>query len=143
MLKEISKSMSIKADLNNLAEVSEFVRSTLSEGGLDEKFCNQIDIVVEEIFVNIASYAYSGEKGDAVVECKTEGDSAVLVFKDHGIEYNPLKKEDPVIGDPDNMTIGGYGIFMVRNIMDEVSYEYDEQSKENILTMRKIKKERQ
>ena len=93
---------------------------------------------MEEVYVNIASYAYpDGGDGEAVVECGRDGEEAVLTFKDRGVPYDPTKKDDPVIGDPDRMTIGGYGIFMVRQIMNEVSYRYDETTKENILTMRK------
>ena len=137
MLKDIYRSIKVDADVNKLEEVQTFVRDTLTECGADVKFCNQIDIVVEEVFVNIASYAYPDGNGDAVIECGADNESAILVFKDHGTPYNPLNKEDPVIGDPDNMTIGGYGIFMVRNIMDDVTYYYDDSSKENILTLRK------
>lgn len=127
----------IEAEVNRLPEVSEFVKNAFSGLGFDDKFCRQIDIVVEEIYVNIASYAYPKGKGYADVECYADNDTATLIFRDHGVPYNPLKKEDPVTDDPYAMTIGGYGIFMVKEIMDEVIYDYDDSSKENILTLRK------
>ncbi|MBR4724325.1 MAG: ATP-binding protein [Lachnospiraceae bacterium] len=127
-----------EAELDRLPELSEHVREFFSKNGFDEHFCGQIDIVVEEIFVNIASYAYpdGGEK-DTAIECTAKDGIATIVFMDHGIPYDPLAKDDPVTGDPYGMTIGGYGIFMVKNIMDEVSYRYDDTTKQNILTMRK------
>lgn len=131
-------SFCIEAELGRLPEISCLIRAFFSDNGFDEKFCGQIDIVVEEIFVNIASYAYpDGGSKDVIVECGVEDDTALLVFKDHGVPYDPLGKKDPVIGDPKGMTIGGYGIFMVKQIMDEVSYRYDETTRQNILTMRK------
>ena len=134
----INDTLTIEAKLEKLEEVFAFVNRAFSSYGFDEKYCRQLEIVVEEVYVNIASYAYGdGATGDAIVECGKDGDFGILVFKDHGIPYDPTKKEDPVIGDPDNMTIGGYGIYMVKHIMDEVTYKYDDTEKENILTMRK------
>ena len=128
------------AELNRLSEISDFVAKSFRNYGFGEEYIKDLAIVVEEIFVNIASYAYSDrEPGDVIVECGTDGDCGVLVFKDHGIPYDPTLAEDPVIGDPLGMTIGGYGLFMVRQIMDEIRYSYDETEKENILSMRKQK----
>ncbi len=133
-------SLHVSAEVEKLNQVSDFVKDFFAGKGFDAKFCNQLDIVVEEIYVNIASYAYpDGGQKDAYVDCEVDNDQAILIFRDHGIPYNPLMKEDPVTDDPYGMTIGGYGIFMVKKIMDEVIYEYDESTKENILTMRKNK----
>ena len=131
-------SLHISAEVENLEQVSDFVKGFFAKHGFDEKFCNQLDIVVEEIYVNIASYAYpDGGTKDAYIDCEADNGQAILIFRDHGVPYNPLMKEDPVTDDPYGMTIGGYGIFMVKKIMDEVIYEYNDATKENILTMRK------
>ena len=136
----IKDTLVLDAKLDKLSEVFTFVRQFYSSYGFNEKYCKQLDIVVEEVYVNIASYAYAGsETGDATIECSIDGDTGILVFKDHGTPYDPTLKEDPVLGDPKKMTIGGYGIYMVKQIMDDVSYRYDETEKENILTMRKNK----
>ena len=122
-----------EADSGELGKVSDFVKETLRAAGCGEKLCRQMDIVVEEIFVNIASYAYAEKP--VIVECGREGDRAYLAFRDKGVTYNPLEKADPVIGIVEEMTIGGYGIFMVKNIVDEIKYQYAHEESENVLRM--------
>ena len=135
--------LEIKAEVNMLSEVSDFVKRVMSESGCSRAMIGSMDIVVEEVYVNIASYAY--DEGDterpAWIECGAVGDDFYLIFKDRGKEYDPLKKEDPVIGDPMNMTIGGYGIYMVKTIADDITYKYDRENGQNILTIiKKIEK---
>ncbi|MCR4754811.1 MAG: ATP-binding protein [Lachnospiraceae bacterium] len=137
MGEESRHTLHILAEVGRLSEVSVFVKNAFLGFGFDDKFCRQIDIVVEEIYVNIASYAYPKGHGCVDVECSADDDTGTLIFRDQGIPYNPLDKEDPETEDPYKMTIGGYGIFMVKEIMDEVIYEYDANSKENVLTLRK------
>lgn len=98
----------------------------------------RIDIAVEEIYVNIASYSYDEEclSKPVWVECGEADGDFLLVFKDSGKRYNPLDKETPVIGDYRNMTIGSYGIYMVKMIADEVTYEYEEEKRLNVLMIR-------
>ncbi len=102
----------------------------------------QIELVVEEIYVNIASYAYpdgnSDGKGMAVVQTEISSDTheLTLIFKDWGSKFNPLAKPDPDITlSADEREIGGLGIFLVKNNMDSVVYEYVDGM--NTLTMKK------
>lgn len=131
------KTIKLKAERDELPVLSDFVKRALLEAGCSEKMCKQIDIVVEEIFVNIASYAYPGDATEkpVLVECGRKNHCAYLTFHDNGVQYNPLEKEDPVIGAAGKMTIGGYGIFIVKNIMDEIEYQYVYENGENILRM--------
>ena len=96
----------------------------------------QIDIAVEEVFVNICKYAYHPDKGRAVVRVSVT-DAPVQVkitFIDHGHPYDPLDKDDPdVTLSAEDRPIGGLGIFMVKQTMDAVEYEYKDGS--NILTL--------
>ena len=97
-----------------------------------------IGVAVEEIFVNIASYAYAPEKGSATVrvEVSEEPVSVTITFVDHGTPYDPLSKDDPDVTLPaDAREIGGLGIFMTKQLMDDVAYEY--QDGKNILTLKK------
>ena len=86
----------------------------------------QIDVAVEEIFVNIASYAYEGQPGSATIrmEVRQNPKSAEITFLDRGIPYNPVEKEDPDVSLPiEKRRIGGLGIYMVKKSMDEMLYE--------------------
>ena len=98
----------------------------------------QIDVAVEEIFVNIASYAYAPLTGIAKIRVEITEDpaTAVITFIDRGIPYDPLAKKDPDIhASVDDRSIGGLGIFMTKKMMDEVKYEY--RDGENILILKK------
>lgn len=102
----------------------------------------QIELVLEEVFVNIASYAYpdgnSDGQGMVVVQIDLKEDTreVVLAFKDWGRAFNPLDKPDPDITlSADEREIGGLGIFLVKKYMDSVGYEHVDGM--NVLTMRK------
>ena len=93
---------------------------------------------VDEIFSNIANYAYKPVDGKATVGFadSNENRQVEIVFEDSGKPYNPLKKEDPDVNLPiEERDIGGLGILIVKKSMDEVLYEYKD--KKNILTLRK------
>lgn len=131
--------MKIKAEVDNLDEVLAFVDERLEEAGCPMKVQTQIDIAVEEIFVNIASYAYAPETGNADIGVEITGDDPAVVtirFADSGMPYDPLAKEDPDITLPaEERPIGGLGIYMVKKSMDEVFYEYKDGF--NIFTIKK------
>lgn len=132
------KQIKVKADTAELDNVLSFADTILEELGCSVKAQMQIDIAIEEIFVNIAHYAYPGAEGEAVIYVEPgEGSSSVTItFEDEGIPYDPLKNEDPDITlSADDRPIGGLGIFMVKKSMDEVSYEYKDGK--NRLTIKK------
>jgi anti-sigma regulatory factor (Ser/Thr protein kinase) len=97
---------------------------------------NNVKTAVEEVFVNIAQYAYPSGEGVVTVSVSVAPDKLVIEFKDSGTLYNPLAKPDPDISRPaDKREISGLGIYLVKNIMDEVSYEY--RDGQNVLTIGK------
>lgn len=109
------------------AGVMEFVEGQIDKAGFPMAAGIQISIAVEEIFVNIASYAYEGDGGQATIKCRFDEEKKTLAirFEDSGKPYNPLGKEDPdVTLSAEERKIGGLGIYMVKKSMDEVIYEY-------------------
>lgn len=130
--------LEIEARIENLEAVQVFVDKQLELYGCPMKAQLQIDIAVEEIFVNISNYAYNPCAGFAVirVEVFREPLSVVLTFMDHGVPYDPLAKADPDVTLPaDVREIGGLGIYMVKQSMDDIQYEYKDG--QNILRIRK------
>ena len=122
----VKKELEIEAKVENLDKVLAFVDSELESKDSPMKIQVQIDIAVEEIFVNIAHYAYKPSVGMATicVEVKDEPLEMELTFIDSGIPYNPLAREDPDITlSAEEREIGGLGIYMVKKSMDKVSYE--------------------
>ena len=130
--------LTLDAKVENLDNVLAFVDKFLEELGCPMKTQMQIDISVEEMFVNIANYAYTPKTGQASIRVETEKDPAAIsiTFIDHGVPYNPLAKPDPDVTLPAmERQIGGLGIFMVKKSMDSMEYEY--RDGQNILTIRK------
>ncbi|MCR5670547.1 MAG: ATP-binding protein [Butyrivibrio sp.] len=128
--------ITVKAQVDNLEKVLSFIDSELENMDCSMKTQMQIDVAVEEIFVNIANYAYEGKEGDATISIEKDAseNSARISFTDKGIPYNPLEKEDPDITlSAAERQIGGLGIFMVKKTMDRVDYEY--KNNENRLTL--------
>ena len=132
------ESLTVTAIVSNLDEVNDFVLGRLQARGCDRKIQMQIRLAVEEIFVNIASYAYSPSVGPAEVRCEVLEDPlrVEIQFLDSGKPFDPLAKEDADISEEGLMNrIGGLGILLVKETMDDVSYVYE--NGKNILTIRK------
>ena len=132
------KEISIAATIENIEVVTDFVNEELEALDCPMKAQMQIDVAIDELFSNIAHYAYSPEVGDATVRVEVVEDplSVIITFIDKGVPYDPLAKADPnVTLSAEEREIGGLGIFMVKKTMDEVTYEYKDGR--NILTIRK------
>ena len=119
--------LKVEARVQELDSVLDFVNGELDKLECPMRAAMQIDIAVEEIFVNIAHYAYGSGVGEAEIRMEGEagGSGARITFLDSGVPYDPLQKEDPDITLPAaQRKIGGLGIFMVKKSMDDLSYEY-------------------
>ena len=135
---EDTEKLDIEASADNLEKVISFVNSRLASFNCAADAKMRLDIAVEEIFINIANYAYHPGKGTATVRVETSNDPATvtITFIDRGVPYDPLKRDDPDVTLPANeRAIGGLGIFMTKKIMDDMSYEYKDG--QNILRMKK------
>ncbi len=122
----------------NLQELQSFVEEHLEAADCPARAEMQIGVAVEEIFVNIASYAYAPETGKTKirVEVSEEPVTVTITFLDHGVPYDPLAKADPNTKLPaEKRQIGGLGVFLTKKLMDDVSYEY--RGGQNILTLKK------
>lgn len=132
------KSITVEAKIENVDKVTEFVNEVLEEKECPLKVQMQLDVAIDEIFGNIAYYAYGKGSGNATIQIEMEDNppKITLTFIDQGIPYNPLESKDPDITlDIEDREIGGLGIFLVKKTMDELSYEYVDG--QNILTMKK------
>ena len=113
--------------------VQDFINARIDDCPM--KVQNQIKIAVDEIFSNIANYAYHPKVGGAAVRVIV-GDDISVEFEDSGIAYDPLSADSPDITlSAEEREIGGLGLFMVKNIMDSVEYRRD--GDKNILTIKK------
>ena len=132
------RELTVPATIDNVEKVTEFVNGQLEEAGCPMKTQMQLDVAIDELFSNIAHYAYDPGTGMATVQVDMEKDprAAVVTFLDQGRPYDPLAKKDPDVSlAAHDRPTGGLGIFLVKRIMDDVSYEYREGH--NILRIRK------
>lgn len=130
------KELILQASADRLEEVQEFIRGELEAAGGSLKVMSQVEIAVEEIYVNIVHYAYPSGDGEAAIRCETdrEAPKITIQFLDEGTPFDPLAKEDADISlSAEERSIGGLGILMVKKLMDEVTYCYEEGK--NILTI--------
>lgn len=132
------KELNISATVENIAAVTAFVDEQLEELDCPMKTQLQVDVAIDELFGNIAHYAYNPEVGAATVRVEVTDDplSVVITFIDNGVPYDPLAKADPdVTLSAEEREIGGLGIYMVKKSMDDVSYQY--KNGQNILRIKK------
>ena len=130
--------LTVEARTENLEEVLAFVDRQLEALECPMRTMMQIDVSVEELFVNISQYAYAPSVGNATIQLEVqETPRAVLItFIDSGVPYDPLAKEDPDITlSAEEREIGGLGIYMVKKSMDDMVYEYKDG--QNILCIKK------
>lgn len=132
------KELTIDATVKNIEQVTAFVDEQLRGLDCPMKTQVQIDIAIDELFSNIARYAYNPEVGSATVRVEVCEDpvSVIITFIDNGMPYDPLAKADPdVTLSLEERGIGGLGIYMVKKTMDDIVYEYKDGK--NILKIKK------
>lgn len=134
----MSESRVFKADVKELDNLFEYSSKLLNQLDFSSRDVIMINTALEEIFVNVAHYAYDNE-GIVEITLSRANNKVTFVFKDNGKPFNPLERKDPnITASSDEREIGGLGIYMVKKIMDEVHYEYT--NSQNVLTLIKYKK---
>lgn len=132
------KELSIDATVENIAPVTDFVNGELAALNCPGRIQRQIDVAIDELFGNIAQYAYDPAVGPATVrvEVTEEPLAVVITFIDHGVPYDPLAQADPDVHTPlEERQTSGLGVFLVKQTMDDVTYEYKDG--QNILKIKK------
>ena len=134
----MQKKLIIKNQVGELERVNQFIEEISEELGLDMELQMNLNLVMEEMVSNVIFYAYpEGKAADIELTAESNGKELTFVLSDQGKEFDPTAKED---ADPDvspvEREIGGMGIFIVKNIMNQVTYQRLEGK--NLLTMKKV-----
>ena len=131
------KSIVLNNDIQEVPLLATFVEGVCEEVGMDAATTMQMNLAMEEAVANVMNYAYPiGEKGEIAIEATTDNGMLNFVIKDSGTPFDPTAKEDAdTTLSAEERPIGGLGIFLVKQIMDNVSYEYKEGK--NVLTLSK------
>ncbi len=130
--------ITVQASVENIQKVTEWVDEQLELLNCSLKAQMQIDVAIDEVFGNIAHYAYPEGVGTAVIRFEPDPETGMvtLTFLDRGIPFNPLEKTDPdILAGPEERAVGGLGIFLVKKTMDDVSYQSVDG--QNILSLKK------
>ena len=126
------------ADDRFLNDVMLFTEEEMLKANASMKIITQVKICVEEIFVNIAHYAYEDKNGEAKISIlyNDNENTMTFIFEDNGFSYNPLERKDPDITlTAEEREIGGLGIYICKKTMEDIMYKYE--NEKNILTMTK------
>lgn len=121
------KEITLEAVLENIPVLTDFINAELETVDCSMKAQMQIDVALDEIFSNISRYAYGDDDGIATVRFVFDEQNriATICFYDKGVPYNSLDKTDPDVTLPAvERTVGGLGIFLVKKLMDNITYEY-------------------
>lgn len=132
------KELTVAATVENIQTVTDFVNGQLEALDCPKKTRMQIDLAIDELFGNIAHYAYHPEVGSATVRVEVTQDppAVAITFIDRGIPYDPLAKQDPNVAlSAEDRESGGLGIYLVKKTVDEISYSHKDG--QNILTIKK------
>lgn len=136
--KENSKEF--KANTKELNNVISYLDDYLNKNNISKKIVNQLDLVIEELFVNICNYAYEGKSGYFKISLKNNNNKIIITLEDEGIKFNPLEKEEPdTTLSIEERNVGGLGILLAKKNLDNIKYKREDNK--NILILEKIIKE--
>ena len=122
-------SITLKPEINELYTLNAFILEELPEENL------QVNLIVEEIFVNIVNYS---KTEFIIVNAEYKKPTLTLEFIDNGMEFNPLLKEEPEFpNDIDEAQLGGLGIFLTKEIADELEYHH-ENNENHLIIIKKV-----
>jgi len=127
-----------KAVLKNVPGAIDFVAQSAQVAGFDDQALYQIQVAVDEACANVVHHAYAGmEPGDMEISCYLDGQIFVVRVRDWGTSFDPTEVQDPDMSAPlDERTLGGLGLFLIRQFMEQVQYTFDPETG-NELTMTK------
>ena len=136
-LVRIQRSLTLPNDISTIPQLSEFIESFCDEAGIGMETTMSLNFALEEAVVNVMDYAYPKDTaGHVNIDVRTDADCVVFVITDNGIPFDPTAMKDVDTTLPlEERSIGGLGIFLTRQIMDDISYERS--NDKNILTLKK------
>ncbi|MBW2580122.1 MAG: ATP-binding protein [Deltaproteobacteria bacterium] len=127
--------LKLPADINNLRDFVEFVSSCAEGQGISPGRITEIGVATEEVLVNICNYAYQDQVGDVKVSCILDDESRFIIeIEDAGIPFDVLSIGEPdLIDDIDERQVGGLGVFIIKELVEDVQYRREDNK--NILKL--------
>ena len=133
----MKKRLVLPNDIETIPQLNEFIDLVAEEVGLEMSLTMSLNLAMEEAVVNVMDYAYpDGQKGNVDIEVTADQEWMTFVITDTGIAFDPTTKEDAdTTLSAEERPIGGLGIFLVRQLMDDINYKRE--GNKNVLTLRK------
>jgi sigma-B regulation protein RsbU (phosphoserine phosphatase) len=133
----MKKRLVLPNDIETIPQLNEFIDLVAEEVGLDMSLTMSLNLAMEEAVVNVMDYAYpDSQKGNVDIEVTADQEWMTFVITDTGIAFDPTTKEDAdTTLSAEERPIGGLGIFLVRQLMDDINYKRE--GNKNVLTLRK------
>jgi serine/threonine-protein kinase RsbW len=129
-------SLTIKSDINEIPRVSEVLESAMQDSGFPDEDILDTQLAVEEVVTNIILHGYGDAGGEIVISCQAGPAAAIIRIEDRATPFDPLLLPEPDISaDIEDRKIGGLGIFLTRQVMDDIQYRYEDGK--NILKLTK------
>ncbi len=118
------QTLNVVPEIERLIDITEFVEQALETVEAPLKVITQIDVVLDEVFSNIAQYS---QATNVMVQCDVQPQFIQLRFLDNGVAYDPTQKENPDVSlSAEERQIGGLGIFLIRKLMNTLEYDYED-----------------
>lgn len=134
--------MRSRADPDQLAAIREFVARSSQALAVDERTIGDLQLAVDEICSNVIQHGYGGRGGEIEITVEDAGASIRLVVRDWGMAFDPGRVPAPALDLPlEERKLGGLGLFLVRQIMDEVQFEFDVQQGNSVTMVKRLNRE--
>ncbi|MDL2253070.1 ATP-binding protein [Ruminococcaceae bacterium OttesenSCG-928-I18] len=131
------RTLTVAAKTERLSQVLGLIEQEMAAARAGEQVTMQVLVSAEELFVNVASYAYGGHEGEVTVSCDVVDDVITICFEDTGMPFDPVEKEDPELTEEaHHQRIGGLGILLVKRTMDSIHYERKDGRNRTAITKR-------
>jgi serine/threonine-protein kinase RsbW len=133
--------LTVTSDVNNLESICRFVAAAAGDMGMDEDMLYDLQLAVDEACTNVIDYAYQGRGGQPVtVECAEQDGKCVVVIRDCGRPFDPSRVRQPDLTSPlSKRQVGGLGIYLMRRLMDDVRFRFDDQNGNELTLIKAIK----
>lgn len=118
--------LTVTSDVHQLAHIGHFVTQAGSAAGLGERALFAVELACDEACSNVIRHGYAGQPGEIHITCQVADSDFIVEVVDRGPPFNPLSvKPAPAANSIDDIPVGGRGVYLIRKLMDSVSYEYD------------------
>jgi serine/threonine-protein kinase RsbW len=135
---EEAHSLTVASDVANLESIAAFIIKAAQKANLDEKDIFAIQVAVDEACTNVIEYAYGDAPGDIHLTCQAKPGECVVTIRNHGRPFEPQNVPPPNLScDLEERTVGGLGLYFMRELMDEVHFSFDPEEGNQVVMIKK------